>query len=36
MIQINLQNRNRLIALENRLAVTKGEKWRGHKLGGWD
>ena len=36
MMQINLQDRNRLIDLVNRLPVTNGEKWRGHKLGGWD
>ena len=36
-IQMNfLQNRNRLIDFENKLMVTKGERWGVDKLAGWD
>ena len=35
-VQMNfLQNRNRLIDIENKLVVTKGERW-GDKLRVWD
>ena len=32
-----MQNRNRLTDIENKLRVTKGERWEGRdKLGVWD
>ena len=31
-----LQNRGRLINIENKLMVTKGKKWRRDKLGIWE
>ena len=35
MIQIYLQNRNRLTDLENEFIITKGKRWR-DELGVWD
>ena len=32
----HLQNRNKTIDTENKLMVTKGEKWRGINLAVWD
>ena len=36
MIQMNLQNRNRLTDIENKLMVTKRERMGRDKLGVWD
>ena len=36
MIQMNLQNRNRLTELENKLMVTRGKVAERDKLGVWD
>ena len=36
MIQINLQNKNRLTNLENKLRLTKGEGGERDKIRGWD
>ena len=37
MTQMNLQNRNRLMDVENKLMVAKKERELGrHKLGAWD
>ena len=37
MAQMNLQSRNRVTDVENKLSVTTGERGRGRdKLGGWD
>ena len=36
MIKMNLHNRYRLRDIENKLMVTKGERWGREKLGVWD
>ena len=36
IIQMNLQNRNRLTDIENKLTVTKGEREGKDKFGVWD
>ena len=36
MTQQNLENRNRLKDFKTKLMFTKGEMWRGDKLGSWD
>ena len=36
IIQMNLQNRNRLTDIENKLMVTKGEREGKDKCGVWD
>ena len=35
-VQINLQNRNRVTYAENKLVVTREERWRRDELGDWN
>ena len=35
IIQMNLQNRNSITDVENKLMITKGEKWGKDKLKDW-
>ena len=36
VVQINLQNRNRVTYAENKLVVTREERWRRDELGDWN